>query len=211
MTPWNTTSSSNSKTDATNLTYTNDITQLQVRRQASLRTTESASNRSIFTQVSWITLSKTANTMQKVKLRQQQCTTPSGVGTRWREDIHYKSELNSGEWSASLPGHFTPTVSALRTYWYRWVGPQVGLNVMAKKKVADNFVAPAGSRTPCRPYSSLVTWLTEQVKDCAKPAVHIKENTAVTWLLASLTRTWCARTHVSLSQTRRNIPIPALS
>jgi len=65
MIPWNTTSSTNSKTDATNLIYMNEIAQLQVRRQASLRTTESASNRSIFTQVSWIPSSKTANTIQK--------------------------------------------------------------------------------------------------------------------------------------------------
>ena len=81
---------------------------------------------------------------------------------------------------------------------------------MAKTKLADICLAPAGSRTPCRPDSSLVTCLTEQDKACAKTEVHIKENTAVTWLLASLTRTWCARTHVSLSQTQRNIPIPAL-
>lgn len=148
---------------------------------------------------------------KRIMLCQRQCTTPSGVGTRWRKNTHYKSELNITEWSASLPGNFTPTVSALRTYWYSWVGPQVGLNVMAKTKLADNFLAPAGSRTPCRPNSSLVTWLIEPVKDCAKTTVHIKENTAVTWLLASLTRTWCARTHVSLSQTWRYIPIPALS
>jgi hypothetical protein len=121
MNPWNTTSSSNSKTGATNLTYTNEITQLQVRRQASLRTTENASNRSIFTQVSWIPSSKTANTIQIDKLRQRQCTTPSDVRTRWRKNIHYKSEMNSGEWSASLPGHFTPTVSA-PAYLLVWLG-----------------------------------------------------------------------------------------
>ena len=176
MIPLNITSSSNSKTDATNLTYTNEITQLQVRRQASLRTTESASNRRIFTQVSWIPSSKTANTIQKVKLRQRQCITPSSVGTRWREDIHNNSELNSGERSASLPGHFTPTVSALRTYWYCWVGPQVGLNVMAKTKLADNVLAPAGSRTPCRPDSSLVTWLTDsRLRTTPKPRYASKK------------------------------------
>jgi len=39
------------------------------------------------------------------------------------------SELDGGEWSASRPGHFTPTERVPGTHWIGgWVGPRTELD-----------------------------------------------------------------------------------
>jgi hypothetical protein len=51
------------------------------------------------------------------------------------------SDLAGGEWSASLPGRFTPGERAPGTNWIGgWVGPRAGLNDMEKWK----FLPPPG-------------------------------------------------------------------
>jgi len=46
------------------------------------------------------------------------------------------SELDGGEWSASLPGHFTPRQRAPGTHWIGGlVDPRAGLHTAAKRKI----------------------------------------------------------------------------
>jgi len=55
------------------------------------------------------------------------------------------SALDGGQWSASRPGRFTPRERGPGTHWIGgWVGPIVGLNAVAKRKIP----ASAGNRTP---------------------------------------------------------------
>ena len=43
--------------------------------------------------------------------------------------------LDSGEWSASRPGHFTPEETALGSYQIGgWLGPRARLDIMGKMK-----------------------------------------------------------------------------
>jgi hypothetical protein len=53
--------------------------------------------------------------------------------------------LDEGEWSASLPGHFTNNGKSLSIYWIGdWVHSRASLAVVEKK----NSLVPAGNQTP---------------------------------------------------------------
>jgi hypothetical protein len=46
------------------------------------------------------------------------------------------SSLIRGEWSASLPGRFTPGERASCTHWIGgWMGPRTGLDVVERRKI----------------------------------------------------------------------------
>jgi len=48
------------------------------------------------------------------------------IGEWWYSSTHSLTlPLDGGEWSASLPGHFTPKERASGTHWIEgWVGPR---------------------------------------------------------------------------------------
>jgi hypothetical protein len=49
--------------------------------------------------------------------------------------IFLTAALAGGEWSASLPGRFTPGERAPGTHWIGgWVGPRAGLDDVEKRK-----------------------------------------------------------------------------
>jgi hypothetical protein len=66
----------------------------------------------------------------------------------WRVDVwlhaFLTSTLDGGEWSASLPGRFSPRESAAGTHWIGgWVGPRTGLDVVVKTKIPSPRLEPA--------------------------------------------------------------------
>jgi hypothetical protein len=62
-----------------------------------------------------------------------------------RLHLFLTSAQDGGDWSDSLPGHFTPEERAPGTHWLGgWVGPKVGLDVVANKQNST----PAMNRTP---------------------------------------------------------------
>jgi hypothetical protein len=67
-------------------------------------------------------------------------------GVKVRLHPFFNSALDGGEWSASLPGHFTTRERAHDTHWVgAWVGLRTGLDAVEKK---NPFTALAGYRTP---------------------------------------------------------------
>jgi hypothetical protein len=56
------------------------------------------------------------------------------------------SALDRCEWSASLPGRFTPRETAPCTHWIGgWVGSRAGLDAVSKRKIPP-IVQPVVSR-----------------------------------------------------------------
>jgi hypothetical protein len=52
----------------------------------------------------------------------------------YRSTFFFTSALAAGEWSASLPGHFTPGERAPGTHWIGgWVNPRADLDDEEKK------------------------------------------------------------------------------
>jgi hypothetical protein len=50
--------------------------------------------------------------------------------------IFLTSALDGGEWSASLPGHFTPRERAPGTHWIGgWMGSRAGLDAVVKREI----------------------------------------------------------------------------
>jgi hypothetical protein len=48
--------------------------------------------------------------------------------------------LNGGEWSASLPSHFTPRERAPGTHWIgSWVDPRASLDVVVRRKIPSPY------------------------------------------------------------------------
>jgi hypothetical protein len=48
-----------------------------------------------------------------------------------------------GDWSASLPGRFTPTEKASGTHWIGgWVGPRAGLDAVEKSLLPFPGIEP---------------------------------------------------------------------
>jgi hypothetical protein len=59
--------------------------------------------------------------------------------------VFLTSALVGGEWSASLPGRYTPRERAPGTHWIGgWVDPTAGLNDVEKWK----FLTPTEAQTP---------------------------------------------------------------
>jgi hypothetical protein len=63
----------------------------------------------------------------------------------WGVEVYLHSltpALDGGEWSASLPGHFTPREKGPSTLWIGgWVGPGAVLDAVVKRKT---FQPPLG-------------------------------------------------------------------
>jgi hypothetical protein len=86
--------------------------------------------------------------------------------------IFLTSALAGGEWSASLPGRFTPGERAPGTRCIGcWMGPRAGLNHMEKRK----FLTLLGLELD----SSVVQPIASRYTDCAIPAssAFVVENT----------------------------------
>jgi hypothetical protein len=65
------------------------------------------------------------------------------------------SALDGGEWSASLPGRFTPGERTLSTHRIGgWMGPRTGLDPVVKRKIPS----PCRESNPDRPARSLVLY-----------------------------------------------------
>jgi hypothetical protein len=57
-------------------------------------------------------------------------------GVEYSSTHSLTSALDGGEWSASLPGRFTPKEIAPNTHWIGgWVGPRAVLDAMVKRKI----------------------------------------------------------------------------
>jgi hypothetical protein len=54
---------------------------------------------------------------------------------------YFTSALDGGEWSASLPGRFTPKEISPGTHWTGgWVGPRAVLDAVVKRKIPSFYV-----------------------------------------------------------------------
>jgi hypothetical protein len=76
------------------------------------------------------------------------------------------SALAGGEWSASLPGHFTPREITPGTHWTGgWVSPRTRLDDVEKRKFLNlpvleirSLIRPAGSQSLSLRYSNNANW-----------------------------------------------------
>jgi hypothetical protein len=92
-----------------------------------------------------------------------------GVLGKWRySSTHYlTSALDGGEWSASLPGRFTPRERAPDTHWIGgWEGPRAVLDTMVKRKI------PSPRRESNR-RTSIVQPLAQRYTDWAITALNM--------------------------------------
>jgi hypothetical protein len=77
----------------------------------------------------------------------QLSTTPRRrtAGVKVQFHAFLTSALDGGEWSASLPGRFTPRERASGSHWIgAWLGPRASLDAVVKRKITS----PCGESNP---------------------------------------------------------------